>query len=39
MLEAFKGDEYDFRMENSAKNWATGYDVPAVRRVPSSARR
>ena len=32
MLEAFKGDEYDFRNENSAKNWATGYDVPAVRR-------
>ncbi len=32
MLEAFKGDGYDFRIENSAKNWATGYDVPAVRR-------
>jgi microcin C transport system substrate-binding protein len=32
MLEAFKGDEYDFRNENSAKNWATGYDIPAVRR-------
>jgi microcin C transport system substrate-binding protein len=32
MLEAFKGDEYDFRLENSAKNWATGYEVPAVRR-------
>ena len=32
MLEAFKGDAYDFRNENSAKNWATGYDVPAVRR-------
>ncbi len=25
MLQAFKGDEYDFRRENSAKDWATGY--------------
>jgi microcin C transport system substrate-binding protein len=30
-LEAFKGGAYDFRLENSAKQWATGYDVPAVR--------
>jgi microcin C transport system substrate-binding protein len=30
-LEAFKGDQYDFRFENSAKDWATGYDFPAVR--------
>ncbi|AXS39016.1 ABC transporter substrate-binding protein [Breoghania sp. L-A4] len=30
LLEAFKGDQYDFRAENSAKNWATGYDFPAV---------
>ncbi len=30
-LEAFKGGAYDFRQENSAKNWATGYDVPAAR--------
>lgn len=29
-LEAFKGGAYDFRAENSAKNWATAYDVPAV---------
>ena len=29
VLEAFKGDQYDFRRENSAKNWATGYDFPA----------
>jgi microcin C transport system substrate-binding protein len=29
-LEAFKGGEYDFRQENSAKNWATGYTGPAV---------
>ena len=31
-LEAFKGDEYDFRAENSSKNWATAYDFPAVKR-------
>jgi microcin C transport system substrate-binding protein len=30
-LEAFKGGAYDFRVENSAKHWTTGYDVPAVR--------
>jgi microcin C transport system substrate-binding protein len=29
-LEAFKGGEYDFRQENSAKNWATAYATPAV---------
>ena len=29
-LIAFKADEYDFRAENVAKNWATAYDVPAV---------
>ena len=29
-LEAFKGGAYDIRQENSAKSWATGYDVPAV---------
>jgi microcin C transport system substrate-binding protein len=29
-LEAFKGGAYDFRVENSAKSWATAYDVPAV---------
>ena len=29
LLEAFKGDQYDWRLENSAKNWATGYDFPA----------
>lgn len=27
-LEAFKGDVYDLRIESSAKNWATAYDVP-----------
>lgn len=30
-LEAFKAGEYDIRLENSAKNWATGYDVPALK--------
>ena len=30
-LEAFKSGEYDYRREQSAKNWATGYDVPAVK--------
>ncbi|MDP2618973.1 MAG: extracellular solute-binding protein [Hyphomicrobiales bacterium] len=31
-LEAFKGDQYDWRPESSAKNWATAYDFPAVKR-------
>lgn len=30
-LEAFKAGNYDFRQENTAKFWATGYDSPAVR--------
>lgn len=29
LLEAFKGDRTDFRTENSARNWATGYNFPA----------
>jgi len=29
-LEAFKAGAFDFRHENSAKDWATGYEVPAV---------
>ncbi|HEY6383088.1 MAG TPA: extracellular solute-binding protein [Pseudolabrys sp.] len=29
-IETFKGDLVDWRMENSAKNWATAYDFPAV---------
>jgi microcin C transport system substrate-binding protein len=29
-LEAFKGDQIDFRPEGSAKNWATEYTFPAV---------
>jgi microcin C transport system substrate-binding protein len=30
-LEAFKGDQVDWRIEPSAKNWATAYDFPAVK--------
>ncbi|HXW26181.1 MAG TPA: extracellular solute-binding protein [Xanthobacteraceae bacterium] len=30
-LEAFKADQFDWRRENIAKNWATAYDFPAVR--------
>jgi microcin C transport system substrate-binding protein len=29
-IEAFKADVVDWRTENSAKNWATAYDFPAV---------
>jgi microcin C transport system substrate-binding protein len=29
-LEAFKADTVDWRVENTAKNWATAYDFPAV---------
>jgi len=29
-LEAFKAGQYDFRLENSAKDWATAYAIPAV---------
>ena len=29
-LETFKADHADWRIENSAKNWATAYDFPAV---------
>lgn len=31
-FEAFKAGQIDFRTENIARNWATGYDFPAVRR-------
>ncbi|MCJ2092621.1 extracellular solute-binding protein [Methylobacterium sp. J-072] len=32
LVEALKGDLYDFRAENIARNWATAYDdFPAVR--------
>lgn len=30
-LEAFKAGVYDLRVENVAKQWATGYDFPALR--------
>src|SRR6516165_4062697 len=29
-IEAFKADSLDWRIENSAKNWASAYDFPAV---------
>jgi microcin C transport system substrate-binding protein len=31
-LEAFKAGQIDFRTENTAKDWATAYDFPAVQR-------
>ena len=30
-IEAFKADQIDWRTENSAKEWATAYDFPAVK--------
>ncbi len=30
-FEAFKAHQIDFRMESTAKRWATGYDFPAIR--------
>lgn len=30
-FEAFKAGAFDFRVENSSKNWTTGYNVPAVK--------
>jgi len=30
-LEAIKSGQFDFREEFSSVNWATGYDIPAVR--------
>lgn len=29
-MEAFKAGEYDWRYENSSKQWATAYDFPAL---------
>lgn len=29
-FEAFKGGQFDFNVESSAKNWATGYNFPAI---------
>ena len=31
-LEAFKSGAYDFRLENSSKNWATAYDFNATKK-------
>lgn len=31
VLEAFKAGSFDLRAENSAKQWATGYDSPALK--------
>ncbi len=31
-LEAFKSGAYDLRVENVAKQWATGYDFPALKK-------
>jgi len=30
-FEAFKAGDLDFRVEATAKDWATGYDIPAVK--------
>ncbi len=30
-LQAFKAGQFDFWLETSAKNWATAYDIPAVK--------
>lgn len=30
-LEGFKADQFDWRIENSAKDWASSYDFPAIR--------
>ncbi len=30
-FEAFKGGAYTFRVENSSKSWATGYDFPGIK--------
>jgi microcin C transport system substrate-binding protein len=30
-FEAFKGDQFDYYLETVSKNWATGYDFPAIK--------
>jgi microcin C transport system substrate-binding protein len=30
-FEAFKSDQYDWRLESSSKSWATGYEFPAIK--------
>ena len=32
-FQAFKAGQIDWRQENISKQWATGYDFPAVRRA------
>ena len=29
-FEGFKGDQFDYQYETSSKQWATGYDFPAI---------
>ena len=29
-FEGFKGDQFDYQFESSSKQWATGYDFPAI---------
>jgi microcin C transport system substrate-binding protein len=29
-IEAFKAGEYDFRLENNSKEWATAYNIPEI---------
>ncbi len=29
-FEAFKGDQFDFYVDATSKNWMTGYDIPSV---------
>ena len=31
LLQAFESGKYDFHFERSAKDWATGYNIPAVK--------
>ena len=31
LIEAFKSQKYDFRQENVARNWATAYNIQAVK--------
>ncbi|MGH6855329.1 MAG: extracellular solute-binding protein, partial [Aestuariivirga sp.] len=32
-FEAFKGDQFDWRVETSSKLWATGYEFPAIKQA------
>jgi microcin C transport system substrate-binding protein len=31
LIEAFKGQKYDFRQENIARNWANSYNIDAIK--------